>query len=641
MKVLFNQAIEARLFTPLDVQFAYNIANEENPILLLVGALLSAETMSGHVCLSLDDIHPNSLFMGRHPEFAAQLWQMIGEPDPSTIRAALLSSESVCEVGNNGVAPLILSGDFLYFQRMWQYEQCVAHFFSQTGSTDCDVVKTQSILSQLFPVSEDIDWQKIAAAVAVTSRVSVISGGPGTGKTTTVAKILALLIKLGHLPHRLRIELAAPTGKAAARLTESLGHALKQLPLNDEERALLPTQAKTLHRLLGAQPESQQFRYHRDNPLALDILIVDEASMVDLPMMSKLIEALPNSAKLIFLGDKDQLASVEAGAVLGDICRFADKGYSYERAAQLELLTGCPLSDFTSNEGPVIRDSLCLLRKSYRFSAESGIGQLAYAVNAGNVKRVDEILTQNFADIHNYISNNNPNSPSEHEAQSELESGESYAQMLLDAVGFYQNYLLAVKVGEKPADILYKFNQYRLLAALREGAYGVSGLNDKLEKLLHRQGLITKPYNLQHKHYVGRPIMISRNDSALGLFNGDIGIILFDEERQLRAYFQFPDGTIRGIQPNRLPAHETAYVMTVHKSQGSEFAHTALVLPYVYSPVITRELVYTAMTRAKNELSLYGSKKVLRRAIETPTKRRSGLALQFEQLNSHHGIAKN
>ena len=174
-----------------------------------------------------------------------------------------------------------------------------------------------------------------------------------------------------------------------------------------------------------------------------------------------------------------------------------------------------------------------------------------------------------------------------------------------------------------------KFNQYRLLTALREGPFGVIGLNDKLEKLFHRQGIINRPYNLSNKHYAGRPIMISRNDSPLGLFNGDIGIILPDEENALRAYFQFPDGTIRGVQPNRLPQHETAYAMTVHKSQGSEFAHTALVLPNVYSPVMTRELVYTAITRAKKELSLYGSPKVLRRAVETPTKRRSGLATQL------------
>lgn len=614
MKALFNKAIEERVFTPLDVQFAYSIANDENPILLMVAALLSAETMTGHVCLALSDIKIEKLFAGRHPELATEFWQKIGAPDKQEICQAILKEDAVSLETENKVSPLILSGDYLYFQRMWQYEQYVAHFFSDTsvGTPSSHQIKT--VLDSLFPISTEIDWQKIAAAVAVTSKVSIISGGPGTGKTTTVARILAALIKLeANHDHKIRIELAAPTGKAAARLTESLGEAMKHISLTEAERELLPNQAKTLHRLLGAQPESQQFRYHRGNRLSLDVLIVDEASMVDLPMMGKLLESLPENAKLIFLGDKDQLASVEAGAVLGDICQFAANGYSPERARQLSKLTGCSLSDYTSSAGPVIRDSLCLLRKSYRFSADSGIGQLAFAVNEGDAAKAQKILNQERFDVHNYVQ----------------ETADDYAKILLDASENYKDYLLAVKSKETPGHILQKFNQYRLLAALRDGPFGVVGLNEKLEKLFHRQGLINRPYNLLNKHYAGRPIMISRNDSPLGLFNGDIGIILPDEENALRAYFQFPDGTIRGVQPNRLPLHETAYVMTVHKSQGSEFTHTALVLPQVYSPVITRELVYTAITRAKKELSLYGSAKVLRRAIETPTKRRSGLAVQL------------
>ena len=557
---------------------------------------------------------PEKLFAGRHPELAAEFWHKMGQPDEQTVYQTLLQANAVSLGNENKTSPLVLSGDYLYFQRMWQYEQYVAHYFSNTPIDDKNNQQIKVVLDNLFPISDEIDWQKIAAAVAVTSKVSIISGGPGTGKTTTVARILAALIKLETKhEYRVRIELAAPTGKAAARLTESLGEAMKHMPLTDDERALLPHQAKTLHRLLGAQPESQKFRYNRDNRLSLDILIVDEASMVDLPMMGKLLESLPENAKLIFLGDKDQLASVEAGAVLGDICQFADNGYSLERAAQLSEISGYSIEQYSSTTGPIIRDSLCLLRKSYRFSADSGIGKLAFAVNAGNVLGVQKLLKQGCFDVHNYVQ----------------ETADDYAQILLNASENYKDYLLAVKSKETPAQVLKKFNQYRLLTALREGPFGVVGLNDKLEKLLHRQGLINRPYNLLNKHYAGRPIMISRNDSPLGLFNGDIGVILPDENNSLRAYFQFPDGTIRGIQPNRLPQHETAYVMTVHKSQGSEFAHTALVLPQVYSPVITRELVYTAITRAKKELSLYGSPKVLRRAIETPTKRRSGLAIQL------------
>ena len=617
MKELFNQGIEAHLFTPLDVQFAYSIADVQNPISLMLAALLSAETMAGNVCLALSDVAVNRLFAGRHPDIATEFWQAMGEPDDNSIYQAVKDVEFISLATDNKVTPLILSGDYLYFQRMWQHEQCVVEYFSQTSMAHSDSDKIKTILNDLFPEmgsGNEIDWQKIAAAVAVTSKVSVISGGPGTGKTTTVARILAALIKLENKSEQhIRIELAAPTGKAAARLTQSLAEAMKFMPLTDDERKILPNQAKTLHRLLGAQPESQQFRYHRDNHLVLDILIIDEASMVDLPMMSKLIEALPPNARLIFLGDKDQLASVEAGAVLGDICRYSSVGYSPERAAQLTYLTGYSLADFSANKGPIIRDSLCLLRKSYRFSADSGIGQLSSAVNEGNAKLALKLLSGQLPDVHNYVQ----------------DTQDDYVQILLDASQFYQEYLLSVKAGDTAEKILNKFSEYRLLAALREGPYGVVGLNDKLEKLLHRQGLINRPFNKFNKHYAGRPVMISQNDSPLGLFNGDIGIILPDEDGSLRAYFQFPDGTIRGIQPNRLPQHETAYVMTVHKSQGSEFTHTALVLPKVYSPVITRELVYTAITRAKKELSLYCCPKILRKAIETPTKRRSGLALQL------------
>lgn len=614
MKELFDKALEEHLFTPLDVQFAYNIAEGQSPLLLFTAALLSSETMAGHVCLALSEISVETLFAGRHPELAEEFWLAIGEPSAEAIYQDIKNAPFVSLADEKELSPLILSNHFLYFQRLWQYEQRVSRFFSHTSLPQYDNQAVKLILDGLFPLANEIDWQKIAAAVAVTSQVSVISGGPGTGKTTTVARILAALIKLAvNNKQTIKIELAAPTGKAAARLTESLGTALNSLPLNDDERGMLPNQAKTLHRLLGAQPESQQFRYNQDNPLVLDILIVDEASMVDLPMMGKLIEALPKQAKLIFLGDKDQLASVEAGAVLGDICQFADVGYSPQRAAELSQLTNYSLEHFTAEQGPPIRNSLCLLRKSYRFSASSGIGQLALAVNEGDTKRAEKLLTKDLADVHTYLQ----------------QDEDDYAQMLIAAAGFYQEYLLAVKTRQPASEVLHKFNQYRLLTALRDGPYGVMGINDKLEKLLHRQGLIHRPYNQMNKHYAGRPIMISRNDSPLGLFNGDIGIILPDEDGALRAYFQYPDGTIKGIQPNRLPLHETAYAMTVHKSQGSEFTHTALVLPKVYSPVLTRELVYTAITRAKKELSLYCGMKIIRRAIETPTKRRSGLAIQL------------
>lgn len=627
---LLEQAITQNLLRPLDLRFAQMLVEDENPILLFVFAYLSAQTGAGHVCLPLSIIQKDQLFDGRQKEFAQEIWQKMGKPSAKKIVEELTHCHCVSQSNDDLSSPIILDNGLLYLQRMWSYEEKVAQFFRQEHSiVDIDENELIKVLNQLFPAtkeSQETNWQKVAASVAITSPISIISGGPGTGKTTTVAKILAAFVMLTSNEKPI-IQLAAPTGKAAARLTESLGKALAQLNLSEEENKWMPKQAQTIHRLLGAQPESQQVRYNKDNPLQLDILVVDEASMVDLPMMARLIDALPSKCHVIFLGDKDQLASVEAGAVLGDICRFSEDGFSQKRFDQINHLTQGELVKSTDiipvSQTPVsvVSDSLCLLRKSYRFGEDSGIGQLALAVNKGQAKTTIALLKK--AEV----------SPQQLEIALEpqdvsfiaLESKESYLLMIQDAVNAYREYLTLVSQKASPDIILNTFNQYRLLCARREGSFGVSGLNDRIEMLLHRQRLIRRPTNSYQSDYIGRPIMIQRNDSTLGLFNGDIGIMLNNDEGEMKAFFQLPDGKLKAIQPSRLPQHETAYVMTVHKSQGSEFTHTALVLPDKFSPVVSRELLYTALTRAKQKLSLYASESMVKMAIQTRIQRRSGL----------------
>ncbi|EIC84252.1 exodeoxyribonuclease V subunit alpha [Serratia sp. M24T3] len=619
MMALYEQAIALGALRALDVQFARMVAGND-PAIMLAAASLSAEAGRGHVCLRLSELQPDTLFEGRFPALASGLWQAAGEPDEAVWRELLARNPAV---GDGGQAtPIVLQQQRLYLQRMWQDEGQVAAFFindepnpllalgEQGNELAVDELRLRAVLDQLFGAAEsdEVNWQKVAAAVAVTRRISIISGGPGTGKTTTVARLLAALVQL-QSDRRLRIQLAAPTGKAAARLTESLGQASRQLDLTDEERGQFPDEASTLHRLLGAQPNSQRMRYHQGNPLHLDVLVVDEASMVDLPMMARLIAALPAKARVIFLGDRDQLASVEAGAVLGDICRFAEQGYSPARAEQLQRLTGCLVEGNELEHPASVRDALCLLRKSYRFDASSGIGILAAAVNAGDSQLARRILSRNLADLGNFP----------------LSETDDFKSLLDACVAGYRPYLQAVAASADPVVILKAFGDFQVLCALREGPFGLAGLNERIEQMLQRQGLIRRPIALGGRWYAGRPIMISRNDSALGLFNGDIGIALHNELGELRVYFQLPDGQIKSVQPSRLPIHDTAYAMTVHKSQGSEFEHTLLVLPNHFLPVLTRELVYTAITRAKRQLSLYSSEKVLGLAIRTPTQRRSGL----------------
>lgn len=604
MQALLLEAVEQRLLRHLDVQFAMMVAGEE-PAVMFAAAILSKDAGEGHVCLPLSRLAVDE----KMPPALQACFALLGEN--VDWEAILLSSPAVS--GTDTGTPMILIGERLYLNRLWRNELTVARFFSETNAPlPCDEAQLRHVLDTLFTSDDETDWQKVAAAVALTRRISVISGGPGTGKTTTVAKLLAALIQLSG-EQKCRIRLAAPTGKAAARLTESLGGALQKLPLTGEHLALFPNEASTLHRLLGAQPGSQRLRYHAGNPLHLDVLVVDEASMIDLTMMSRLIDALPPHARVIFLGDRDQLASVEAGAVLGDICTYASLGYTAERAQELARLTGCSLVSENHSLAGALRDSLCLLQKSYRFGSSSGIGQLAAAVNRGDRHTTCAVFDGTFTDIE----------------KKSLQSGEEYQAMLDDALLGYQHFLTGVQQQSTPERVIAAFGEYQLLCALREGPFGVSGLNDRLEQLLAQKRKIYR--TLHSRWYEGRPVMISRNDSALGLFNGDIGIAL-DRGQGLRVWFQMPDGSVKSFQPSRLPEHETAWAMTVHKSQGSEFNHAALILPTQLSPVITRELIYTAITRARQRLSLYTDERVLVQAIATRTERRSGLSAIFESL---------
>ncbi|MCW2486883.1 exodeoxyribonuclease V subunit alpha [Candidatus Symbiopectobacterium sp. NZEC127] len=609
MMDLLATAMERQLLRPLDVQFARMLTDGQPAPVQLAAALVSAAAGAGNVCLPLAELHPETLFDGRDPALARALWELAGLPDSTAWQQILLASPAVSD--GHETTPLVLQHQRLYLQRNWLSEVQVAAFFTESHVVDIqpDPLAVRRVLDRLFsPLDAEVDWQKVAAAVALTRRVSVISGGPGTGKTTTVAKLLAAMLLLHQGDKPLRIQLAAPTGKAAARLTESLRSALSKLPLEEAQQRHLPREATTLHRLLGAVPDSQRLRYHQGNPLHLDVLVVDEASMVDLPMMANLVLALPATAQVIFLGDRDQLASVEAGAVLGDICRFAARGYSTQRVEELEQLTGYRLVA-SSDVSPAVADSLCLLQKSYRFDQHSGIGIVARAVNAGDERQVRLVLQDERDDLHCL--------PLEQEAD--------YQQMLAQCVAGYRDYLQAVAQGQEAAPVLAAFNRFRLLCALRDGPFGVAGLNVRIEQALQQAGLIHRGRNPANPWYSGRPVMIARNDALLGVFNGDIGIAMPNEAGELRVYFQLPDGQMKPVSPSRLPPHETAYAMTVHKSQGSEFDHTALVLPNGFLPVLTRELVYTAVTRARTQLSLYAEINILCRAVRTPTRRFSGL----------------
>ena len=599
------------LFSWLDIHFAAFISKIDGgapPEVPLAAALVSRNRRMGHLCLDLVEAAGET----PSPELSGA---GISPPRARAWADTLLSSRVVGRPGET--APLVLDdGLRLYLHRYWEYQTSIAEEIRQRSETVMDGIDMNRLaegMARLFPGPpageprlEETDWQKVAAFAAISRRFSVISGGPGTGKTTTVAKILALLLEQAD-GAPFRIALAAPTGKAAARLREAIVHGRSRLesPLRD----LIPDEVTTLHRLLGSLPDSPFFRYTADHPLPVDLVVVDEASMVDVALMAKLIQAVPPKARLILLGDRDQLASVEAGAVLGDIC---DTGTVHQFSASFCRALGdvageslaCPVNEIGGNAAPGLSDSIVLLRKSYRFAEKSGIAQAGREINAGNGKNALGVFESDaFPDVR----------------WRGLPRPEGLARAIRDALlSGYSSYLACL---DDPLSAFQAFDRFRILAALRQGPFGVTRLNGIAEDLLRAEGLIQP----KGTWYPGRPVMVTRNDYPLRLFNGDVGITLQDPRGKLRVSFPDAREGVRSFSPLRLPEHETVYAMTVHKSQGSEFGHVALILPDQDSPVMTRELLYTGITRAVRSVEVWGVAPLLIQAAGRPIQRRSGL----------------
>jgi exodeoxyribonuclease V alpha subunit len=563
----------------------------DHPAVSLAVALSSRASREGHVCLDVRQI------AGRRLGVDSAGFALVA-PDAAEWERRLRACAAVGQPGES--CPLILDpAGRLYLARHWHDEQRLADRLRERACSTplaLSMATLEGHLNALFPrVAGETDWQRVAAAVAALRQLCVVSGGPGTGKTSTVAGILALLLRLdpGAPP---RIALAAPTGKAASRLEQAVAASLEGMLTEPAQRAARPTRAHTIHRLLGSRSAASGFRHHAGNPLAVDVLVVDEASMVDLALMTRLLDALPRHARLILLGDRDQLASVQAGAVLGDICAGA-RGFSASFASQLEALAG-PLEHADIGPASMLSDCVVLLRRSYRFAAAGGLGTLAAAVRDGQAKTALAAL----------------------DAGGEVGWGRGGVMEL--AAGFH-HFRDAVWARMPTNEVLQRFDRYRVLAALRGGPRGVVALNRGIERALG----LARDRPPGSDWYRGRPIMIRRNDYALGLYNGDVGVALPDADGggELRVYFVQPGGSLRSLSPLRLPEHETVYATTAHKSQGTEFESVAVVLPEQFGAALTRELLYTAVTRARTRVGVWASRSVLAATIAQPTRRNSGL----------------
>jgi exodeoxyribonuclease V alpha subunit len=615
------------------------LAGDDDPTVLLAVALALRGPRYGHVCVDLPHVAatvaiepPPGVPDGPHEGSTSGEVASLPWPEPPAWASRLRASPLVRSAGS-GATPLVLEGGRLYLDRYWTYERLLAGSLQEravqpaAGATSPDA-KVAGWLDQLFGSSAQLDRQRLAAAVALGRRLTVIAGGPGTGKTYTVARVLALL----HLANRadpqarpLRAALAAPTGKAAARLQDALREALAALELDDEvHEAMARTPASTIHRLLGVHPGSAtRFRHDARQPLPHDLVIVDEASMVSLPLMAKLVAAVRPEARLILLGDRDQLASVEAGAAFGDLCG-PDGSRPVLRLSRPAVTSLVPLVGDALEQAcvpvpqPGIWDAIVRLDRNRRQEGALELVELTAAIQRLGADPVGPVVEQ-------LRGTRAQRGRGASVRLLEPDTGGQVAIDLLDEVAAaYRPTVERALDGGDPASILRGLDEVRVLCARRRGPDGVEAWNAAIEGRLARQLPGFRP---EQRWAVGRPLLITQNDPAVRLFNGDIGMLLPDpgDPRQVVAAFWAADGSVRTLRPTRLPACEATFALTIHKSQGSQFRHAVVVLGTQPSPLLTRELLYTGVTRATQRVTVHAPAAIVEAALARPIQRSSGL----------------
>lgn len=582
------------------------VDEQQEPLFHSIMAISQA-LREGHSCLKLSEISESLYWQNSEENIPGYKFPTLDN---------LIKYLSKISISPDDNQPLVFEQNRLYLRRYWLFEEQLAIAIRAllNKTIAIDVQQGAQVINQLFPeqpISQaaiELDWQKIAVANAMGRQFSIIAGGPGTGKTFTVTKLLAALQILST--NNLHIAMVAPTGKAAQRLNESIQKAKSFLFSNEmlshDTLQSIPDTASTLHRLLGVQSGSHNFRFNESRRLPFDVILVDEISMIDLPLMTRLFRAVGDHCRIIMLGDADQLPSVAAGSVLSDLAPQQIPGYSSDNSKQLSELTG---SEIPVSE--TAYDHLTVLQKSHRFEGRGEIGQLSAQVIAGDAAASWDFLQHG-------------------QQQISIASSGSLILWLEQLVDQYYAPLFSQDSGKSLsiAQAFEQLNKFRFLAVTRLGEQGVKQINDLIEQHLRNRGLISAA----NEFYPGRPIMVTENHYHIGLYNGDTGLLWLNEQGKLQAAFpqsnhtNEPDSeSVRWLSIGRLPSIETVYAMTIHKTQGSEFSHVALVLPQQDSPILSRELLYTGITRASSQLTLWGEKAIFELGVERKIQRYSGL----------------
>lgn len=571
------------------VRFLLELDEELGDEVLLAAAACISAQRNGNLCLDLSGSNEKP-FLFDEPETGIEL--------TAELRSDWLKALSTCSLVSNGheLQPLVLEERRLYLHRFWKYEEEFCHWIREKAKVHYALTdEAENLLKKILPSGKDlfeINWQEVALILSFLKDLVVITGGPGTGKTHTVLSIIAAHAQL-HKDEVFHIALAAPTGKAARRLMESIEEGRKRLPKDLSAKVAIPETALTVHKLLGSDFRGSSFKYHENNPLPYDLVIIDEASMLDINLWGRLTKAIASGTKLIVLGDKDQLASVEAGSILGDLCQGRNS-FSKETAKAVAKVTGGSVE--IEENAPSINDCIVFLTKSYRFEEGSGIQKLAESINKGDSEQVISLLEANkYPDI-KWL----PNTP----------ENISYITKAF-GVHHYRKY-----ADETPQRMQKTANEKKILCAIRRSSVGVDSINNRIESEIKREAGFLQ----NEKWYHGRPIMATKNDPATRIKNGEIG--LYDSKNST---IRFEGEQNPEISPARIQHYEPAFAITVHKSQGSEFEDVAILLPNEMNSILSKEILYTSVTRARRNTLVVANKEILKQTVEHSVHRKSGV----------------
>lgn len=603
IKTLLKKCVEKKIIHLIDLHFSILVSKNHDSIIMLAAACVSYITRIGHVCLPLKKNKKLKNIINH--ALINKFWSFTDLEE----NIKLLKNSAI----GQGLfpTPLVLSNNSLYLYRIWKSEQKIVAFFTQNHlKKSYNIKKISNVLKSIFYDTSD-NYQKIAVLKPILLKNTFIIGGPGTGKTTTISKLILALIRLAN-NNSITIKLSAPTGKAASKLTDTLKKNIHKLNANNQEKKMFPTKTLTLHNLFKINPQNQKLKFYNKHFLNTDVLIIDEASMIDITMLDNIITGLSKNTKLILVGDFNQLPSVETGFILKDLCNNENYSCSHKMTKLLAKIININIPITNKNKRSIIADQTCILKNNYRFNISSEIHEVSQLILNKKTCQLKKLFNNDYRNINFF----------------EINNERKYTKMICGIVSNYAKYWKFVYNNNSLKEIVDNFNNYRAICALNKGIFGVKIINKYIEIVMKDNNLIRK-FEKNNKTeeliYYGKPIIITKNQKSLGLFNGDIGIFLYDKNKKLKVFFLLSNNVIKITSISLINNYKTAWSMTIHKSQGSEFKNVTIILPIDDSLILTNELIYTGITRSKKYISIYSSKKSFVKAIKTENFRFSNI----------------